>query len=55
MKNRIVIDTNVLISALLLANSLPRDATEKAFQEGVVLSSSDLLSELESVFKPPKV
>lgn len=39
MRNRYVIDTNTIISALLLPLSIPRQAFDKAFDTGVILVS----------------
>ena len=39
MRNRYVIDTNTIISALLLPLSIPRRAFDKAFDTGVILVS----------------
>jgi uncharacterized protein len=46
---RCVFDTNVLISALLLPDSLPRRALHHALSNGDVLISSALLDELSEV------
>ena len=46
---RIVLDTNVLISALLLRQSLTRRAFDSAFANGKVLLSFELLAELSQV------
>jgi len=47
---RVVLDTNLLISAALLERSVPRQALELAFRHGEVLSSSETLTELKEVF-----
>jgi putative PIN family toxin of toxin-antitoxin system len=44
-----VLDTNVVVSALLLARSVPRQAFDKAIIEGTVLVSLPLLAELAEV------
>jgi putative PIN family toxin of toxin-antitoxin system len=46
---RIVLDTNVLISALLLRDSVTRRAFDSAFTNGKVLLSFELLAELNDV------
>jgi putative PIN family toxin of toxin-antitoxin system len=46
---RIVLDTNVLISALLLRDSVTRRAFDCAFANGTVLLSFELLAELNEV------
>jgi putative PIN family toxin of toxin-antitoxin system len=46
---RCVLDTNVLISALLVPDSKPRRALDRAFQEGRVLLSFATLAELYDV------
>ena len=47
---RIVFDTNVIVSAALLAGSVPRRAFDKALDEGKVLISVQALLELAEVF-----
>jgi len=46
---RCVFDTNVLVSAFLLAQSKPRQALDRAFQQGSVLLSFASLAELYEV------
>lgn len=46
---RLVFDTNVLVSALLLPDSKPRKALELAFNEGTLLLSFSVLAELYDV------
>ena len=46
---RCVFDTNVLVSALLLSNSIPRWALDLALQKGKVLLSLAVLAELNDV------
>lgn len=46
---RIVIDTGVLVSQLLLANSLPAEAVRKAIENGRLLVSKATLMELADV------
>ena len=51
---RIVIDTNVFVSATLLPLSVPRQAVERALDRHVVLLSEATLSELTEVLSRPK-
>ncbi|NJL58128.1 putative toxin-antitoxin system toxin component, PIN family [bacterium] len=51
---RAVFDTNVLISAALFKQSVPRQALDKALREGVVLISDETQAELEEVLSRPK-
>jgi len=46
---RFVLDTNVLVSALLLPESVPRRAFDRALDHGKVLLSLDVLNELNEV------
>jgi len=48
---RCVLDTNVLVSALLVPGSKPRRALDRAFQEGKVLLSFATLAELYDVLQ----
>jgi putative PIN family toxin of toxin-antitoxin system len=52
---RFVFDTNVIVSALLLADSSPRKAFDKALDEGQLLISAPVLLELAEVFSRPKL
>jgi putative PIN family toxin of toxin-antitoxin system len=52
--NRFVIDTNIIISALLLPRSVPRQAFDHAFAAGVVLASVATLDELDTVIRRKK-
>jgi putative PIN family toxin of toxin-antitoxin system len=52
--SRYVIDTNTIISALLLPTSVPRQAFDKAFDTGIVLLSDTIIVELSTVFRRPK-
>ncbi|NES98767.1 MAG: putative toxin-antitoxin system toxin component, PIN family [Desertifilum sp. SIO1I2] len=54
MTNRFVIDTNVLISALLFKSSVPFRALELAEEQGIILYSESTLSELGQVLNRPK-
>jgi uncharacterized protein len=51
---RVVVDTNVLISALLAGNSIPGLALTKAEDTGQLLASAATLSEIEEVLRRPK-
>lgn len=48
---RIMIDTNILISAILFPNSLPSKALEKASLEHTVVLSSYGIDEIHTVFQ----
>ena len=48
--SRFVFDTNVVISALLLTGSVPRQAFDKALNRGKILLSLPVLAELNEVF-----
>lgn len=54
MTNRFVIDTNVLISALLFKQSVPFQAIELAEKQGIILYSEATLNELERVLNRQK-
>ncbi|UNU26918.1 putative toxin-antitoxin system toxin component, PIN family [Microcoleus vaginatus] len=54
MTNRCVIDTNVLISALLFKTSVPFRAIELAETKGIILYSETTLNELEQVLNRKK-
>jgi predicted nucleic acid-binding protein len=49
---RLVFDTNVIVSAALLAGSVPRQAFDKALDEGTILISASVLLELAEVLRP---
>lgn len=51
---RFVFDTNVLISALLLPTSKPRQALDQALRTGELLLSLDVLAELVAVLGRPQ-
>lgn len=51
---RFVFDTNVLVSALLVSQGKPRHAFDTAFARGKVLTSLDMLRELDRVLSRPK-
>lgn len=52
---RFVFDTNVIISAVLLAGSVPQQAFDKALDEGKILISTPILLELAEVFSRNKL
>ena len=51
---RFVLDTSVLVSAVLLPRSVPRQAVDFAFAHGIVLASADTIGELDEVLRRPK-
>ena len=54
MSDKFVIDTNVLISALLFKNSVPFQAVKLAESQGIILFSEATLKELRQVLNRPK-
>ena len=52
---RLVFDTNVIGSAALLAGSVPRQAFDKALDEGTILISVSVLLELAEVLSRKKL
>jgi putative PIN family toxin of toxin-antitoxin system len=50
----VVIDTGVVVSALLLPRSVPRKAFDRAASEGKLLLSEATLAELDEVLRRPK-
>jgi putative PIN family toxin of toxin-antitoxin system len=54
MTNKFVIDTNVLISALLFKNSVPFQAVKLAEKQGIILYSEATLKELQQVLNRKK-
>jgi uncharacterized protein len=54
MTNRFVVDTNVLISALLFKTSVPFLAIELVEKQGIILYSEATLNELEQVLNRKK-
>lgn len=52
---RFVFDTNVIVSAALLATSIPRKAFDKGLDEGKVLLSVPVLLELADVLSRKKL
>lgn len=51
---RYVLDTGVIVSAVLLPRSVPRRAVDLAFARGIVLASADTIGELDEVLRRPK-
>ena len=51
---RFVIDTNVVVSAVLSPRSVPRQAFDLAFAQGIVFVSDSTLLEIEDVLRRPK-
>jgi putative PIN family toxin of toxin-antitoxin system len=49
-----VLDTNIIVSAVLIKESRARQALDKAQGTGIVLISTPVLSELEEVLARPK-
>lgn len=54
-KPRFVLDTNVLVSAMLIEDSVPARSLQKSETEGVVLYSYATLAELSRVLLRPKL
>jgi putative PIN family toxin of toxin-antitoxin system len=52
---RIVLDTNVVVSALLLSDSVPRQAFDKAIDDGEVVISTPVLIDLAEVLARDKL
>lgn len=52
---RCVFDTNVIVSAALLSESVPRQAFDKATGRGTILISAPVLLELAEVLGRPKL
>lgn len=51
---RVVIDTNVLLSRLLVPSSVPAQAVRRAVDQGQILASEATLEELADVLSRPK-
>ncbi|MCC6125846.1 MAG: putative toxin-antitoxin system toxin component, PIN family [Pirellulales bacterium] len=51
---RCVIDTNVLVSAILLPRSVPRQAFDRAVERGRILISTATMAELDAVLRRPQ-
>jgi uncharacterized protein len=54
MTTRTVLDTNTIISALLVPTSVPRQAVDAAFAGGAVLVADTTLAELTEVIQRPR-
>jgi putative PIN family toxin of toxin-antitoxin system len=52
--DRIVVDANVFVSAIVLPLSIPRQAVDKALDHGVLLVSEATMNELAEVLSRPK-
>ena len=53
MGKRFVVDTNVLVSALLMKKSVARDCLDKAKESGEILLSLEVIEELYDVIGRP--
>lgn len=53
-KSRIVLDSNVILSAALFKQSSPRQALDKVAVSGQILMSNEILGELQDIFNRPK-
>jgi uncharacterized protein len=53
-RGRIVVDTNALVSRLLLPTSVPGQAVRKAVDNGILLVSEATMNELADVLARPK-
>jgi uncharacterized protein len=53
-KPRVVIDTGVVVSAVLLPHSVPRQAFETALASAELLISEETITELSAVLRRPK-
>lgn len=51
---RVVVDTNVAVSAVLLPRSIPRQAFDAAMENGKLLVSESTVSELDEVLRREK-
>jgi uncharacterized protein len=56
MKNlpKYVLDTNIIVSALLFKNSQHRQALDKARHSGIILMSQSIWREIQEVLARPK-
>jgi len=52
--DRIVLDTNVFVSAVMLPGSVPRQAVSKALRQSVLLFAEATMTELAQVLSRPK-
>lgn len=51
---RVVVDTNVLLSRLLVPSSVPAQAVRRAVDQGQILASEATLEELADILSRPK-
>ncbi len=54
-KRRYVFDANAIVSALLLPDSTPRRAFDKACSQGQMLLSEPIIHELDDVLRRPRL
>ena len=54
IETKFIVDTNVIVSALLIKKSISRKALDKAFRQGKLLISTATLEELNAVLKRKK-
>jgi uncharacterized protein len=55
LERRYVFDANVLVSALLLPDSVPRRAFDKARLHGKIILSDPVMAELDDVLRKPRL
>jgi len=55
LAGRVVVDTNVFVSALIFPLSVPRQAVDRALDRGVLLFSEATKDELAEVLRRPKL
>jgi putative PIN family toxin of toxin-antitoxin system len=55
IERRYVFDANVLVSALLLPDSVPRRAFDKARLRGKIILSDPVIAELDDVLRKPRL
>jgi putative PIN family toxin of toxin-antitoxin system len=53
-ENRVVFDTGVIVSAVLLPTSIPRKAVDLALRQGRLLFAEATLTEVNEVLRRPK-
>lgn len=53
-RTRVVVDTNILLSRLLVPGSVPAQAVHRAVDQGQILASEATLEELADVLSRPK-
>lgn len=54
-RSKYVLDTNIIVSALLFRESLPRQVFDQAKSSGIILISQSTLSEIQNVLARPKL